>query len=497
MIPLPINNFSVQNTEHGRQYGNNTLYYYQEKTLTFEQLWQNSRRAATHLREQGICPRQKVLFSLQDSLEWPVLFHALVMIGAIPVITNPRLAVEDLQNIHKKSQCDLVIADKSVVEKFGTDINTIAFQDIDYSTCSMMESNFYNYQPHDIFVILTSSGTTNKYKLIVHEHDNIESGIRMDNPYDIYPNNTVCCPARMSFAYGLILNVLGPLIYGYKVIILDMPKDIRNIGTIVNQHGATHLFLGPYLTKILIKHSGIKFNNHLTNVYTSGEPTSIELNRSFKEKFNVNLHEIYGSAETLRLGLMVNKPEDYCELSLGRPIIGVDIKVVGTDGQELEPNNVGEFLIRCSTLPQQYYNDPVLTKQAFKDGWYWTNDLGYQDQNGRYFFVGRVGQYVKISSFYVSTTDIETELIKVPQVADCTVVFEKNQNGITTSIAFVTLQDTINDITALDIKKSLIKNNVPSHIIPKDLQIVNNLPLTVTNKKIRSLSTIQQNVIKL
>ena len=473
---VTTNNISASLTEARLDQSGDTAYIYQKQTMTFGELWQQTRTAATALHKRGFRARQTVLFIHEDTLEWPVMFHAMILIGCIPVVVNPRMSASQVDEIKTKIKCDHILT-STEIDSLDY-INEVRFTDI------------YNYQDDDTLLILTSSGTTGSPKLIIHQHKNLLQSFEESNPYLLNKRSVILCPAKMSFMFGMILNVIGCLTAGSCAVILRTPHDFKHIFEIINQNQVTHLFAVPSLLKFLLKYKNKRMGSHVQHVYTASEPLPLVVRNAFKSRFGHELMDVYGASETFRWTITINTVVDNVPGSIGKPGPGIECRIVNEYGQDCAAGEIGELAVKHNTVSVGYFNDQEHTAQAFRDGWYYTKDLVYKNHNEFYFYIGRTDACMKVNNQYVSSLQIEREINDIPGVVDSVVVFDRNLHS-THLVAFV-----VTDQSEFDTKIVQDKLNGSRYSFPKEVFLINDIPLTATNKKVRSLQVLK-NAVKL
>ncbi len=465
------------------QRGEDTAYIFKNQCLSFGELAHGARAAAKQLSQRGFGPRHRVLLIQDDGFEWPMMFHALIILGCIPVLINPAMPSATVFDIVNKVNCTHALGQRCHMQDHRDNINNwVEIEDIDFKSSSIY-SGEYSYQQDDLLLLLVSSGTNGTPKIIQHRHQDLEKVFLECDPYDFAPGRVLCCSARMSWSFGLITNVLGCVASGATCIILKLPGDLRRIVDIVDQHGVTDLFGNPALIKFFIKQSNGKFNPALKKVWAVGEIVPQGLQQEIYANMPWTLGQSYGTSETLRWAVIINGARDYREYSIGKPTPGVEVKLVDDQGNTCAVGEVGELWIKHSTISAGYWDNNGFESQ-FVDGWFNTRDLMYQDQDGFFFMLGRSDQVLKINGHFVSALDIENQLNSIPGVTDSVVVFDHHQIKVN-PLAFITVEPNT------DVDTVCQHLSMPSLHRPQ-IFLLPALPLTANNKKIRSLKVLTE-----
>jgi len=481
-----MSNVSNSLTEKNR-YNKKTAYICGSTKLTFADVYTHSRAAATYLSERGIAAREKVLFVMEDCLEWPMFFHGCILIGAIPVVLSPKTDIDMLQRICDITGAKTIITNHNLSELLDNP-NLSIIEPNDKYKSSEPYTDFYDFHPSDDVVYFSTSGTTGYPKLVMHCHQVVENFTASNFPWHITDHSIVCCGAKMSFGFGWIVQVLGCLIFKSTHIILPSDFDLRKIPNKINEHSATHLFTNPTVLQMMLKFDHVVLGNHLEYIWCGGEPLPQSVVRACIEKFNKYPGDTYGLSES-PCSTILNDPNNYRIGSIGKPAPGVECRIVDEEYNDCEINTPGRLLIKSNMLSTGYYNDQFNTEKTFQNNWLHTNDVVYKDQDGYFYFVGRLDQYVKIRGRFVSALEIENILLGYSDILESSVTFaKKGVDDFMEAFAFVVIENP--SVTVTDIRARLTSERYPSHLIPKNIFITKTLPKTVTNKKIRVFSTL-------
>jgi acyl-CoA synthetase (AMP-forming)/AMP-acid ligase II len=156
-------------------------------------------------------------------------------------------------------------------------------------------------------------------------------------------------------------------------------------------------------------------------------PAPLELLRNALRTFGCALGQLYGLTESTG-GVTYLAPEDHGEhaiermRSCGTPLDGVEIKVVDAEGRELPPGEVGEVICRTPQVMLGYWNLPEATARAVRDGWLYTGDAGYRDEDGYLYIYDRIKDMIISGGENIYPAEVESALFGHPAVADVAVI---------------------------------------------------------------------------
>jgi len=155
---------------------------------------------------------------------------------------------------------------------------------------------------------------------------------------------------------------------------------------------------------------------------SGGMFTHPTLEEKFWERFGVSIIPVWGSTETSGIALVSPVSGERRSGSMGKPSPYYDVKVVGEEGMELPPDEVGEMVIKGPGVCNGYYNQPAETEMYMKDGWYCTGDMVKKDMDGYYYFASRKTGMMKVAGVKVFPLEIEGVLLAHPLIEEAAVV---------------------------------------------------------------------------
>ena len=216
---------------------------------------------------------------------------------------------------------------------------------------------------------------------------------------------------------------------------------------------------------------------------SGGAPIPGETIRAFEEKFpGCVILEGYGLSESASTTTFNISAEQRKVLSIGKPIWGVEVRVVDEDEKPLPPGeeNVGELVIRGHNIMKGYYKNPEATAEAFKGGWFHTGDLGYRDEDGFLFVVDRKKDLVIRGGYNVYPREVEEVLFEHPAVAEAAVIGKPDDKLGEEVVAIVSLKPGAS-ATPEEIK-DFCKERLAAYKYPREMRVVDDLPKGPTGK---------------
>lgn len=225
--------------------------------------------------------------------------------------------------------------------------------------------------------------------------------------------------------FGLCITMHAPLITRFATILVPKfsPKETVKI---MNKTKVSCICGVPTMYESLLKYEPFtkcKKLKRLHVVFCGGDTLSPKLQKQFNDAMKANgshcqMFEGYGLTEAVCVNI-VNTFDHNKVGSIGYPISGAKFKIVDENGKELPRGEVGEIALKSPAVMNGYFNDERATKEAVKDGWLYTGDLGYMDEEDFIFFKQRKKRVIKVSGVGVFPTEIERLIENVPGVEAC------------------------------------------------------------------------------
>jgi long-chain acyl-CoA synthetase len=209
-------------------------------------------------------------------------------------------------------------------------------------------------------------------------------------------------------------------------------------------------------------------------------PLSLDTWKQFKEKFGMEIGEGWGLTEAgannaTNIGLDVIKPG-----SIGKPMNGMEMKIVDLDGRDLPQGEEGEIVLKGPMVMKGYWNLPEETAQAIKDGWLYTGDIGYVDEDGYFFITDRKKDIIIKGGENISPRVIEEVLYAHPAVSEASVIGIKDRVYGEEIKAFVTLKPG-RETTSEEILE-YCRGKLKKFFVPKEVVILDAMPKTLVGK---------------
>jgi len=409
--------------------------------LTYGDLQQKVHALAAGLKELNLESGDRVLFRMANSPEFAIAFLAVVKVGALPVLINSLLGTAELHAIVEQTQPEWIITEASraagvrklgavksirrVICAFGAAHNEIPFE----SLLGDIKNPVATADTHanDPAFIVCTSGTTGNPKGIVHAHRWIVA-LGDLNRYRLPPveNDVVLATGEWSFISALGHNVLFPLRNSVTGAILSGRATPETVLTAIEKYRVTVLYSVATVYRRLLALPEFEKHYDLTSLrcaHSTGEALRETTYHEWKNRVGCELYEHYGVSEyQLVIGQGLRAPVK--PGSVGKPLPGVGVAILDDESNPVTRGELGHFAISTmdAGLFLGYYGDAERTQATIRHGWYFTGDLAYEDQEGYFFIAGRRDDCFKSRGIFISPTEIENALQKLPLVVEAAVV---------------------------------------------------------------------------
>lgn len=269
--------------------------------------------------------------------------------------------------------------------------------------------------------------------------------------------------------------------------------DAEKILPLFKKYNITTFCAPPTMYRILIKQdlSGYDLSS-IRHATTAGEAMNPEVFKRFEEATGLQIAEGFGQTE-MTLGI-ANLCGSMMKVgSMGKPVPGYGIDIMGPDGQPVDDGVTGEIVIsteptthRCG-LFLGYYNDPERTNAVWHDGWYHTGDLAWRDEDGFFWYVGRADDVIKSSGYRIGPFEIESTIMELPYVLECGVSAAPDEvRGQVVKASIVLVPGKTGDEALKAEIQEYVKTHTAPYKYPRIVVFTDSLPKTISGKIIRN-----------
>ncbi|MGX1263401.1 acetyl-CoA synthetase [Rossellomorea marisflavi] len=346
----------------------------------------------------------------------------------------------------------------------------------------------------DGLILHYTSGSTGKPKGVLHVHNAMLQHYQTSKwVLDLQEEDVYWCTADPGWVTGTSYGIFGPWLAGASNVIVGGRFKPEHWYKTIEDYGVTVWYSAPTAFRMLmgagdeiVKQFDLGSLRHILSV---GEPLNPEVVRWGMKVFNLRIHDTWWMTETGGQ-LICNYPSiEVKPGSMGKPFPGVKAAIVDDQGNELPPNRMGNLAIQKGwpSMMRQIWNNPQKYDSYFMPGdWYVSGDSAYMDEEGYFWFQGRVDDVIMTSGERVGPFEVESKLVEHPAVAEAGVIGKPDPVRGEIIKAFIALRDgyEISDELKEEIR-TFVKKGLAAHAAPREIEFRDKLPKTRSGKIMR------------
>ena len=455
------------------------------------------------LRNLGFKKGDRYLIRLPNLPQFQISFLGGIKIGAVPIPSSVMFRTHEIEYRVNDSSSKAVITTSKYVEavnKIKNKCPTLehiiivddAYDDqLDYSELMKEASRNLELEPtkkNDMAFFCYTSGTTGNPKGAVHLHrwvpGNDPSVLLWQQAKE---DDLLTHTGDLNWIFPLGNGFLYPWRHGISTFIYDGRFNAERWFELMEKYKITNLASVPtaYRMFVTVEDAEKKYDlSSLKHCISAGEPLNPEVIKKWKKMFNLDIYDGIGMTEIMvylsNIEGMKVKPG-----SCGKPQPGKICAIVDENGKPIKQGEPGVLAVKQTDpgLFKEYWNKPDKTKESFKNGWFLTGDVFYQDEDGYFWFSGRDDDLIMAAGYRISPFEVESAIISHPDVLECAVVASPDKMRGVIVKAFVILHDKTkgSDDLVKDIQQHTKMVAAP-YKYPREIEFVEELPKTQSGK---------------
>jgi len=483
---------------------------FQQKASSYAEIESSSNRAARFLAKKGIGRGDRVGLYCINSPSFVISYFAIIKTGASVVPVNLLLSPEEIHYILSDSgAAGLIYSD--ILEK-----NVVPAKDklpgLRFLVASgkpsisgavpfgeMLGEKPCEWdiprldQKEDVAAILYTSGTTGVPKGAMLTHGNLLFNVNsILKVLSVDENDVFLTVLPMFHAFGATAGMLTPIAAGATISALPkfMPAEVMET---IHKTKST-IFLGvPAMYRLLADLPGTSMPGPcpLRFCVSGGDALPVEVMKRFEDKYRVLIYEGDGPTECSPVTAVnpIGGKRKLC--SIGKPLPGVEMKIVDDSGRELKNGETGEIVVRGKNVMKGYFNMPAETRESFFEKWFRTGDLGCRDEEDYFYIVDRKKDMIIVNGMNVYPRMVENVICRHPAVSEAAVIPEPHPLHGEVPRAVIVLNPGAK-ATRGDIR-AFCSEHLGHHEIPRIVEFVQELPKTPTGKVLKRLLRSEAN----
>jgi len=460
-----------------------------DKRVSYEELGRFVNRFSSYLTSLGIKKGDKVITLLPNSIEFVVSFFGIAQLGAVSVPVSTAFKKQEIQFFIEHSGASLVLTDEGFAEllkdsasESGTLVTVVKEDSSDWQKSDEIQLDFDCIRPEDEAIYLYSTGSTGKPKRVSRTHTNLLA--LADNHTQTVgwnESDRVLFTIPISHTYGFG-NFISSIKIGAAIVTLG-EFNRHKVLDLVEKESVTIFPAVPVMLDALAR-THIKEPGDISSlklVISAGAPLSEHIFRAFHSKFGIYPRQLYGSTETGVISINLGDSIEERFGSVGRAVKNVEVLILDDNGQEVQSGQVGEIAVKSPSMTTGYYGLPEETAAVFKNGYYFTGDLGRIDPKGYIYIVGRKKLFINISGNKVDPGEVENVLTSHPLVKEAAVLGVSDDKGGELVKSVLVTED---DVESGEIME-YCSDRLAGYKVPRIVEFVNELPRSPSGKVLR------------
>ena len=482
---------------------------HEEKRITFGELKRASSQSANYFRSLGIQKGDKVMLILRRNYQYWFAILGLHKIGAVAIPAMPQLKDHDIEyRIHAAEvSAILCTADGDV----ANEVDIAAANCPELKTKIIVNGEREGWQNYDasyplfsgrcykdensavgddLMLMYFTSGTTGYPKIAAHSYKYaLGQFVAAKYWHCVNPEGLHLTISDTGWAKAAWGKLYGQWMCEGALFVYDFDRfDANDILPMFAKYRITTFCAPPTMLRMMVKEDLSKFDlSSVEHMTTAGEALNPEVFRQFKNATGLEIMEGFGQTETtLIIGNMRGAELRFGSMGKPNPLYNVDL--VDPDGKPVPVGENGEIVIRTADgtppgLLKEYYHNEESTKAAWHDGMYHTGDVAWKDEDGYYWYVGRIDDVIKSSGYRIGPFEIESVIMELPYVLECGVSAAPDEvRGQVVKASIVLTKGTVATEELKNEIQKYVKEHTAPYKYPRIVVFRDELPKTSSGK---------------
>ena len=483
-----------------------------ERRFTFQDIKKESARAANYFKAMGIQPGDRVMLVLKRHYQYWFAVLGLHKLGAVAIPATNQLLEKDFTYRFQAGKVKAILCTADGEVSDAVDAAAEKCPGLQYKILvngkkegwhdfneeyAMYSSHFSRTEDtpcgSDPMLMFFTSGTSGYPKLAAHNHKYpLGHFITAKYWHRVNPDGLHLTISDTGWAKSSWGKLYGQWLCEAPIFVYDFDRfDAEKILPLFAKYHITTFCAPPTMYRMLAKQDLSRFDlSSIEHASTAGEALNPEVYRQFMKATGLPIMEGFGQSEsTLIIG---NLNGSHHKLgSMGKPVPLYDVHLLTADGEEAAPGETGEICINIANglpcgLAYAYEGNEEVTAETWRDGFYHTGDLAWQDEDGFYWYVGRADDVIKSSGYRIGPFEIENVIMELPYVLECGVSAAPDPvRGQVVKASIVLVKDFVGTDELKKQIQDYVKSRTAPYKYPRIVEFKESLPKTTSGKIIR------------
>lgn len=469
------------------------------RTWTYDQLADQVSRLSSALRTLQLAPGERALILMRDTLEAAAAILAVMHAGGIAVPISELSTADDVQQRLQHAAASFAITDgaheaifdairgetPSLRHVIGVDAKLPSNHDFDaIIAAARPEPAVATGESAAAVLFYSTSGGLEQLRAVAHSRRTIVAACDafVGDLLQLTTTDRVLSVVRLSTALGLAVGLMLPLARRAESFLFPAQPQSGPLFEAVGTYGPTVLFATPSVYAQLVHDAdgqGIAAPlGSLRRAIASSEGMPERLIPRIRSVLGTEVVVGYGLTEVFQFTLASRTDDPDARAGVcGKPLPGVEARLVGEDGEAIDVNEIGTLELRCASLCEGYWSAPNAVDAIRHDGWLTTRDRFLIDGHGFYHHCGRIDDLFKVGGKWVSPTEVERALTAHEGVWECAVIGAADDDGLIKPLAFVVPNVGWEGTPGLEQQlKDYVKQTLAAYKYPRWIEFIDALP---------------------
>ncbi len=460
------------------------------KTVSYSQLEKNIASLAAKLQSIGVRQGDRVAILLPNSLDFVKSYFAISALGAIVVPMNDHYQENELLYFLEVCGVSVLVTSKdfeklcSKVLSMQNSPSKLLFVEDDLTPPQKEPKSITEFgieiDPDTPAMYQFSSGSTGRPKQIARTHANLifelDSLIKTLN---LANEDRFLGVAPFSHVNGLMRTMMACMRAGATL--YPVPKfERRSVADVIEKNKISIFIAVPFMFSMLAQANFRRrpdFSS-LRLCVSASAPMPKKLNQEFHANFGIYVRQLYGSTETGTISVNLSPDVENSLESVGTPILGVEVEVFTDEGRIANPGEMGELAVKSPAAIKGYEGLDEVNKEVFRNGYFYTGDLGVRGQDGLLYLVGRKKFFINKGGYKINPQEIEELLEGHPKVEEVVVVGSPTAYGDEKVKAVIVSNSTCTEDEIVE----YCRGKIADFKIPSVVEFRESLPKSPTGK---------------
>ena len=453
-----------------------------EKDYTYNEIWNETLRIASALLEMGYNSGDRIMVECTQDAKFMILAFACELSHLYFVPIEHKAALERVNDIATDSDASVFIHK----EDYASDVKKLSIDELfAYSPKNIIEVNKFP-EADETSEILYTTGTTGKSKGIeVMNSNNIAIAENIKCGTEMKEGNIELIPLPLSHSHA-IRCAFANILNGGAIVLLEGVMRVKLVFELLDKYKATAMDISPAAALVLMRLSKgalANYNEQLDYVQIGTAALPEETKEKLLELLpNVRLYNFYGSTESGRTCVLdFNSPLKLANC-IGKPTVNAKFIITDDDRNEIVSSEENPGLIATAGPMNMkgYWKQPELTLKTMHDGFVFTNDLGYINEDGYVFVFGRKDDVINFKGIKIAPEEIEESARKYSELVDCACVPKADKMSGQVPKLFISVKN--KDTFDKEAFYKFLEDHIDGNKMPKEIEIIDEIPRTYNGK---------------